>query len=85
MFCIAFVYCTVTNLALWLQQTNKVYLLTKATEFGVGQRCCVFSAKMWLGIKMLCVCVVCRKKVAMSPSSKDIVRTHRHTQTGPTA
>ena len=27
MFCIIFVYCTVTYLALWLQQTNKVNLL----------------------------------------------------------
>ena len=26
--CIVFAYRTVTNLALWLQQTNKVYLLT---------------------------------------------------------
>jgi len=27
-FCIVFVYCAVTNLALWLQETNKVCLLT---------------------------------------------------------
>ena len=25
-FCIVFVHCTATNLALWLQETNKVYL-----------------------------------------------------------
>jgi len=33
MVCIVFVYCTATNLALWLQQTNKVYtyLLTNLT------------------------------------------------------
>jgi len=28
LFCIVFVYCTVTNLAAWLQETNKVYWFT---------------------------------------------------------
>jgi len=44
------------------RQIKFTYLLTKATELSVGQRCSVFSAKMSLGIKILCFCVVCRKK-----------------------